>query len=613
MNSSLWFYSDTLQTYGPVAVHQLTAMIQAGQITAAHYIMPEGGQEWQSVGTSPFAGYLPMAPVAHAAPAPAAFTSANLPPPQPKPHTGPAKAAMRPAGQPGPRQPVAKAPVAVSPSSGSKWPMIAAALLAVGTAGWWFTRPAPVLERKTTKRIEGEAMEVIKVTGGEVAPQGMSQFPTGRWSGNSQLQWYDGAKKYVLQLGFKVDAAESGKQRLLAVLTGARDYAVVKVSVDGKTVPGSPFNMLRQEVVTSDVLDWGIHDLTAGAHVLQFEIQDSMAAAPEDRARFMVGLDYIQLQPPMPSPAATVLAEKAPSTASPAQAVPPIELRPSQSKGGRAYIGFVNRLSEEVDYQWVDFGGKLSKYGTLKPGAEGGSFSFVGHVWLVTTTKAGTHLGMVEAGDGKNTVTIDSQGVHLHTQPEPRMATTPQQPAAITELRPSRDDGDPSQIRFINKHAEELNIQLVDSQGKLARGRSLQAGRTNHRWTSIGQVWLISTKSGIRLGTVESLTENSTVTIDASGVKVTADTVPTRESLELVSMIQLTEANLGDAVSLLRQRVAEAGLNARIELDPRVNAKAGSLTFDATVMKLEGVLNNCAYGCGARLEHQGSTYRIIPR
>jgi hypothetical protein len=34
MNNSLWFYSDTQQTLGPMVAKQLIAIIQAGQLVA---------------------------------------------------------------------------------------------------------------------------------------------------------------------------------------------------------------------------------------------------------------------------------------------------------------------------------------------------------------------------------------------------------------------------------------------------------------------------------------------------------------------------------------------------------------------------------------------------
>lgn len=614
MNSSLWYYSDTLQTYGPVAVHQLTAMIQGGQLTAGHFIMPEGGQEWQVVGSSPFAAYLPMA-----SPPP---TSAGAAAPQQAPAAAtvtkkPAAPPVRTAGKPQPTPSMASRPTAQK--NGLPVGLIsAAAAIVLAGGGWWFTRPAPILERKNTTRIEGEAMEILKVTGGEVEPQSMSRFPTGRWSGNSQLFWQNGAMKYVLNLGFKVDATEAGKQRLRAVLTGARDYAVVKVSLDGKTVPGAPIDMRRQDIMTSDLLDWGIHQLAAGAHELQFEIIDSNAATPEDRAKFCVGLDYIQLEPPTPLPPvsaqpspAPVLAAKSPSTAIPLPASP-IEIRPTQRNGKSSAIKFVNQLSADVEIQFVNWNGKLSNYGRVKTGTTRNQHTFGGHVWVIATLD-GHKLGLVEAEDTESTVTLDSKGVHQIRSPQANIAAVTQPPAGSNDLRPSREDGDPARLRFTNKLGEEVKIQFVNSQGKITKSWNLKDGRTTSPRSNIGYVWLVTAKNGNRLGAVECTTDRSTVIIDTQGVKVQTDAVPTHESLQLLPLVQFAGTNIGDAVAVLRQRATEAGLKVEIELDPRVDPKSGSINFDARVAPISEILGLCAYHAGARMEHRDSSFRIVPR
>lgn len=492
MNTAQWFYSDTLQTYGPVPVHQLTAMIQGGQLTAAHFVMPEGGGDWQTVGSSPFAGYLPfMAPAVPAAPPP----KAAQPVAPPKPGAPPVRAS----GKPQPKS--AATPPASKKSSPPVGLITAVAAIALAGAGWWLTRPAPILERTNTTRIEGEAMEVLKVTGGEVERQGMGHFPTGRWSGNSQLFWTHGAKKYVLNLGFKVDSAEAGKQRLRAVLTGARDYAVVKVSLDGRVVPGSPIDMRRQDIVTSDMLDWGVHQLTAGAHELQFEIIDSTATTPEDREKFCVGLDYIQLEPPTPLPPVStqpspspVLVEKSLSTAIPLPASP-VEVRPTKENGKSSAIKFVNQLSVDVEIQFVNWNGKLSNYGRVKAGTTRNQHTFGGHVWVITTLD-GQKLGLVEGEDTESTVTLDSKGVHQIRSPQTNIAAVTQPPAGSSNLRPSREDGDPARLRFTNKLSEDVKIQFVDSQGKLTKSWNLKAGRTTSPRSNIGYVWLITVKNG---------------------------------------------------------------------------------------------------------------------
>jgi hypothetical protein len=192
-------------------------------------------------------------------------------------------------------------------------------------------------------------------------------------------------------------------------------------------------------------------------------------------------------------------------------------------------------------------------------------------------------------------------------------ASQPAIPARVIELPPSRDGGDPSEIRFINKLAEEVKIQFVRDDGKLTKWWKLNAGKTFNQHTYSGHVWLITAQNGSRLGLAESTTEESTVVIDNQGVHVQAEKPPNREQQQLVSMIQFTGTNIGDAIALLRQRAVEAGLNAQIEMDPRVNAKAGSIHLDALIAPLNELLEQAAFLAGVRMTRQDSTYRIVPR
>ncbi|MBE2284370.1 MAG: protein kinase [Prosthecobacter sp.] len=202
----------------------------------------------------------------------------------------------------------------------------------------------------------------------------------------------------------------------------------------------------------------------------------------------------------------------------------------------------------------------------------------------------------------------------LATAPSPAPAPATAQPvtppAGPIKLRPSREDGEPSILRFVNKLSEEVKIQLVDSRGRLIKASNLRAGATSGRHTLIGQVWLITSKSGVQLGLVESRTAKSIITISTAGIEEKVDQTPDRE---LVTMVQLTGASIGDAVSLLRQRVAAAGLATRIELDPRVDPKAGSIHLDAQTTALEEIIEICAYHAGMRPSKDGVNYRIVPR
>jgi hypothetical protein len=150
-----WFYSDTQHTYGPITTEQLIAMIQAGQLVAGHFIMANGAQEWQALGTSPFSGYLPQAAPAVAAPA------ARPGPPVQRP-AQPRPAAAR------------SAPVPVKKKS----PLLAiAAVLALAALGggyFWRQRTAPTFPTATREQptawnncgTASQRLETLRRTGG---------------------------------------------------------------------------------------------------------------------------------------------------------------------------------------------------------------------------------------------------------------------------------------------------------------------------------------------------------------------------------------------------------------------------------------------------------------
>ncbi|WP_395737385.1 PVC-type heme-binding CxxCH protein [Prosthecobacter sp.] len=138
--------------------------------------------------------------------------------------------------------------------------------------------------------IEGESLKVLSKTGGNAKPQGMGGFG-GDWSGASQL-WWTGAKpgqKLTLALPVK----EKGKYQLKAALTLAKDYGIIDVSLDDKSVATAWDGYNGPKVIHSDELDWGTHELSAGEHQLTFTLTGKHAEAVPG---FMVGLDYVRLE-----------------------------------------------------------------------------------------------------------------------------------------------------------------------------------------------------------------------------------------------------------------------------------------------------------------------------
>ncbi len=138
---------------------------------------------------------------------------------------------------------------------------------------------------KVTPRAGG--FEVLEKTGGNVQTQGMSSFGKDKWKKNDQL-WWTGAKpgdKIVL----KVPTKRGGPQEVSVLLTKARDYGIVQFWLDGKKV-GKPVDLYNPDVIPTEPISLGTHDLTAGDHELGVEI---VGANPAALKAYMFGLDYV--------------------------------------------------------------------------------------------------------------------------------------------------------------------------------------------------------------------------------------------------------------------------------------------------------------------------------
>jgi hypothetical protein len=136
--------------------------------------------------------------------------------------------------------------------------------------------------------VEGESLKA-RATGGRVGTQGMKGFKGGRWSGDRQLFWA-GARpgdKLTIELPAKGDTAD-----LEMVLTCARDYGIVQLSLDGKPL-GKPIDLYNAEVITSGVLRFPGLKLGSGPHTLTVQILGANARAVKS---YLFGLDYVRLK-----------------------------------------------------------------------------------------------------------------------------------------------------------------------------------------------------------------------------------------------------------------------------------------------------------------------------
>lgn len=149
------------------------------------------------------------------------------------------------------------------------------------------TVPAPA---KGVTRIEGESLvQKFKPTGGNVKVQPMTNFGSG-WSDNKHLWWTGGQPGDVLTL--KLEGITPGAHDLTLFTTTARDYATVKVAINGQlqesdlfteqVLPGEPLHFKNVNVSPTEPLQVDIHISGKNSE-----------AVPS----YMVGVDRIEIVP----------------------------------------------------------------------------------------------------------------------------------------------------------------------------------------------------------------------------------------------------------------------------------------------------------------------------
>jgi hypothetical protein len=151
----------------------------------------------------------------------------------------------------------------------------------------------PVRIDPQTKRaegvLEGEKLEVLKVTGGGAAPQEMSAYGAGKWSGSHQL-WWTGAQPGS-RLELKVAVEKAASYAVEGALTMAPDYGVVQLWLDGQKLE-SPVDLYNPRVITTGNALLGEARLEPGSHVLAVEV---LGANPAAAKAYMFGVDYLRL------------------------------------------------------------------------------------------------------------------------------------------------------------------------------------------------------------------------------------------------------------------------------------------------------------------------------
>lgn len=140
--------------------------------------------------------------------------------------------------------------------------------------------------------LEGETLPIVEKTAGRAVSQKMGNFPKDRWSGNDQMWWTGGRPGDRLSVEFPVPA--DGSWNVELVLTRARDYGIVKVSIDDHVLEGALDLFNSPDVITTGVLTYPEVPLTKGKHRLTFELVGANDNAVKS---FMVALDYLRLTP----------------------------------------------------------------------------------------------------------------------------------------------------------------------------------------------------------------------------------------------------------------------------------------------------------------------------
>jgi hypothetical protein len=130
---------------------------------------------------------------------------------------------------------------------------------------------------------------VLNQPRGSVVTQGLRQYD-GRWENDDHLWWTQA--KPGDQLALAVPVQTAGRYALRVVLTKARDYGIVQLSLDGQKL-GEPIDLYNPRVVPSEPIELGEFDLTSGEHQLGVEI---VGANPDAVPSYMFGVDQIILK-----------------------------------------------------------------------------------------------------------------------------------------------------------------------------------------------------------------------------------------------------------------------------------------------------------------------------
>ncbi len=136
--------------------------------------------------------------------------------------------------------------------------------------------------------IEGEQLNA-QPSAGQARRQAMGNLPEDCWSGDAHLWWTGARPGGALTITLP---GKQGKGSLELVLTCAKDYGIVQLAFNGKTL-GTPIDLFHSEVITTGVLTFDELDFNRQGNTLEVQI---VGANPDAVPAYMFGLDYVRLR-----------------------------------------------------------------------------------------------------------------------------------------------------------------------------------------------------------------------------------------------------------------------------------------------------------------------------
>jgi hypothetical protein len=117
-----------------------------------------------------------------------------------------------------------------------------------------------------------------------------------KWSGDKILGWSAGRPPGVDKLKLKFHVEKEGKYRVIARFVKDSHDGIFQCGVDAQTL-GQPIDLYNPGLLTSDPVELGTTDLTAGDHLFTAVLTGQNAAITDANKNMGFGMDYLKLVP----------------------------------------------------------------------------------------------------------------------------------------------------------------------------------------------------------------------------------------------------------------------------------------------------------------------------